>query len=403
MATTPRLMTPGPVHVPRRVYEAEASPMIHHRSAEFSSMLREVVAHLRELLGTASNYVFLTPSSGRGSMEAAIANFFSSGDEVIAVANGSFGRMFADIAQAFGLRVHRVFTQWGMEVDEVVLREEVGKHQRAAGLLVCHGETSTAVENPLEIIARVARGFSIPVIVDAVSTLGGMPIDMDRLDLAVVVSASQKCLMAPAGLSILAVSDRMWARAEQSNLPKYYWDVRRMRQFMDKPQPQTPASTPVSLVRAMREALRMIAEEGVPQVFRRHHAVAEAIRAGIGGMGMQLFPAQVRRRCDTVSAVCVPAGHTSGELRRDLLDRHAVFLAGGLGDYGDTTFRIGHMGSFGVGGARLVIRILEEWLEDKGLADLPGSGMAAVEAVLEREGLVGEQAAGLAERGGADA
>ena len=385
MINTPKLMTPGPTSVPMRVYMAQAVPMIHHRSSEFSDILSELVSNIRPLIGTNISDVFITSSSGRGAMEASIANVFSKGDEVLAITNGQFGEMFAEIAYNYGLEVHRIFKGWGEEIEKDRLASEIKKYPKSKGIIFSHCDTSTAIENPIDIISTVSKEYGLVVLVDAVSTLGGIPIEMDKYDLDIVAGASQKCLMAPAGLGVIAVSKRALEMAEKSDLPKYYWDFGKMKKFMNKSASQTPNSTPVSLVRALGEALKMIHEEGVTNVYNRHRNLAESIRVALIKMGLELYPRESERRSATVSAVYLPKNCDAETFCKGIEQRYNIYLAGGIGKHAQDTFRIGHMGNFFKEDAGSLISVLEEWFNENGYIKSNGLGIKTFEQMLSKD------------------
>ncbi len=384
MSKTPILMTPGPINVPERVYMAQAKPMIHHRSPEFSEILADITKGLKPLIGTEHNDIFITASSGRGAMEASIVNLFSEEDEILAITNGMFGEMYADIASRYRLKVHRIFTKWGEEVEKDKLDQEIKKYPKARAIIFSHGDTSVAVENPLDIISDVSKKHGIAILVDAVSTLGGMPINMDRYGLDVITGASQKGLMAPTGLGIIAVSEKALQMSETSKLPKYYWSLTQMKKYMDKSDPQTPNSTPVSLARALRESLKMIHEEGVANTFRRHSIIAEGIRKAIVSMGLDLYPKRAKRRPATVSAISLPEGCNSKSFCKDIREKYNILLASGLGIKEKNTFRIGHMGSFAEKDAISVVKVLEKWFYDNGYISLKDAGINTLKSYLSQ-------------------
>ena len=274
--------------------------------------------------------------------------------------------MFAEIAFNYGLKVHRIFEEWGEEVKKDKLALEIKKYPKSKGIIFSHCDTSVAIENPIDIISTVSKEHGLAVIVDAVSTLGGLPLEMDKYELDVVVGASQKCLMAPAGLGVIAVSKRALAMAEKSDLPKYYWDFKKMKEYIDKPASQTPNSTPVSLVTALGEALKMIHEEGVSNVYKRHLHLAASIRAALISMGLDLYPQKAMKRSATVSSIYLPKNCDIEVFCRDIRQRYNIYLASGIGKLKKDTFRIGHMGYFFKEDAYLIINVLEEWFNDNG-------------------------------------
>src|SRR5215472_15101192 len=221
------LMTPGPTRVPERVLRAGARPMIHHRDSEFSKLLLATLDGLRPLFGTAGD-VLPMHATGRGAMEASVCNLLSPSDEVIACTNGRFGEMWARIAEAFDLVVHRVSSDWG-PAEQRDIEEALEAHRRSKALLLVHSETSTGVLNDVGAIARSARPHRLLVMVDCVSSLGGAPVSFDKWDIDVAITASQKCLMSSPGLSFVALSTRAWKANETARLRRAYFDFSAIR------------------------------------------------------------------------------------------------------------------------------------------------------------------------------
>jgi aspartate aminotransferase-like enzyme len=343
MADAPLLlMTPGPTRVPDRVLRAGARPMIHHRTPEFSRELAEAIELLAPVYGTRTKPMPVH-TTGRGALEATICNLFSPGDEIAMCCNGKFGEMWAGFAESYGLRVHRFSTNWEHDADSIELRSLLDRHPRTRAVTVAYGDTSTGVANDVAGIARVARAHGALTLVDAVSSLGGMPFAFDEWEVDLAVTASQKCLMSSPGLAWVAMSDRAWKATTTSRLPKNYWNFSDIRDSISKPKPETPGTTPVHLVLQGAEALRMIHEEGVEQVWARHQAMGERTRQRINALGLTLqCPAHVRRSA-TLTAIALPRGIAPKPFR-DSIKGAGVLTAAGLGPYEPTGFRIGHMG-----------------------------------------------------------
>jgi aspartate aminotransferase-like enzyme len=339
----PNLRLPGPVEIPAEVSRAAGRPMINHLGPEFAALLARVTAGLRHVFGTDAD-VLGFPSSGSGVMEAAIVNCFSPGDRVIAIVNGVFSERWAAMADAFGLRVTRLDVEWGRAVDPDAVARALGQLPDAAGVLVTHNETSTGVTCDLEAIARAARGESddVLVMVDAISSLGSIDVQMDAWDLDVVLGASQKGLMAPPGLGLAALSERGWEAQRRCIQPRFYWDFARMRDR--NATGSTPWTPPIPIYYALEASLELIMAEGLEAIYARHAAVAGSVRSGVEALGLDLY-AEPEAASSTVTAVRVPDGVTPADLLDRLHRYEDVVVAGGLGPLSDEVFRIGHLGA----------------------------------------------------------
>lgn len=335
-------MTPGPTRVPARVLAAGARPMIHHRSAEFSSELAAMLELIAPVFGTRTR-VLPIHSTGRGAMEAAIVNLFSAGDEIAVCCNGRFGEMWARIAEPYGPIVHRFSTDWARDVDLDALDQLLADRPAIRAVALTYCDTSTGVRNDIERVSRIARARGALVLVDGVSAIGGMPFAFDDWDVDVAITASQKCLMSSPGLAFAAVSDRAWHARTTSRLPHAYWDFEEIRQFVTKPRPQPPGTPPVHTVLQVAEALRMMHEEGLDCVYRRHRDMADAARRGVAAMGLSMQCPSLKEFATTVTAIALPDG-TSPLSVREAIKARGIETAEALGPYGATAFRIGHMG-----------------------------------------------------------
>ena len=333
------LMTPGPTRVPQRVLDAGARPMIHHRSPEFSRELATIVELLPPVFGT-KRPPLPVHTTGRGALEATICNLFSAGDEIVSCCNGKFGEMWAGFAASYGLIVHRVATDWTRDIDLAELETTLTYRPRAKAVTVAYTDSSTGVANDVKAIARVAARHGVLTLVDGVSSIGGMPFEMDEWGVDVAVTASQKCLMSSTGMAFAVLSDRARGAIETSKLPKNYWDFLAIEQTITKPKPETPGSTPVHLASQVAEALRMIHEEGLENVFGRHAAMSERARAGAAKLGLALQCPGFARRSATMTAL---AFATPAPVR-DRLKERGILTAAGLGRFQADGFRIGHMG-----------------------------------------------------------
>jgi aspartate aminotransferase-like enzyme len=336
------LMTPGPTRVPERVLRAGARPMIHHRTPEFSRELAAAMDLLRPVFGTAQP-VLPVHTTGRGALEATICNLFSPGDEIAVCCNGKFGEMWAGFAESYGLVVHRWSTSWERCASVEELDALLDAHSAVRAVAVAYADTSTGVANDVERVARVARAHGALVLVDGVSSIGGMPFAFDEWDVDVAVVASQKCLMSSPGLAWTVLSDRAWRAVERSTLPRNYWNFADIRRAVAKTPPETPGTTPVHLVLQVAEALRQVHDEGLETVYARHDALARRVRDGIAALGLALQCPALERHSATLTAIALPAG-VSPKAVRNHMKAAGVLTAAGLGPYVDTGFRIGHMG-----------------------------------------------------------
>jgi aspartate aminotransferase-like enzyme len=373
------LFTPGPTPVPPEVLEAMAAPVVHHRSDDFRPVYRECLDRLKDICRTSSDVLLFT-ASGTGAMESAVANLCAPGSRVIVVSAGAFGERWIEIAERYGCAVVPLRYEWG-EVpsaeDVAALLQEVGD---ARAVLLTHSETSTGVVSDLRAHADTIRPSGAHVVVDAVSSLGAVPLEMDEWGVDVVCSGSQKALMTPPGLALAAVSDAVWEPEGRASSPRYYFDWERTRKAQDVlDAPFTPA---VSLVAGLNVALALLLDEGLDAVFDRHVRLGRACRAGAKAMGLELFSPDDDSSA-VVTAIKSPSGVDAGELVSLLRDRHGVQLAKGHGPLGSTVFRIGHIGYYDVFDVATALAAVELGLAELGAQVQPGAGVAAALAAFQ--------------------
>ncbi|HOR86222.1 MAG TPA: alanine--glyoxylate aminotransferase family protein [Bacillota bacterium] len=345
MIESVKLMVPGPTQLPPEVIDEMAQPMIYHRGKEFVDITLNAIDLLKKLFNTKRCDVLLIPSSGRGAMEAALVNLFSHGDKLLSVSNGYFGEVFSKMAKAYGLDVASIKFNWEDVVDYSTIEESLKNDGNIKAILFTHCETSNAVENDLRAIGSLAKKYNKLLIVDAVSSFGCMPINVDEYGIDVAVTASQKGLMCPAGMSVAAISPKAWDAIENAKLPKYYFDFRNMRDYIQKG--QTPVSTPVSIVRALNASLKLMNKEGFDRVFERHEKLAEYIREEAKKSGYVLYPDnQNVKRANSLSAFLLPPEIKAEILVSHIHSKYNTLFAKGLGDTASRILRIGHMGWF---------------------------------------------------------
>lgn len=369
-------MTPGPTPVPPEVLAAGAAPIIHHRGPDFRELMLRTLARLQQVCRT-KNDVLLFTASGSGAFESAIVNLLSPGERVLVVTAGAFGDRWCSMATAFGADVHELRYSWGETPQPDDLRPRLAE-TAAEVVVIVHSETSTGVVADVQALARVARDAGALVVVDAVSSLGAVPLETDAWGLDVVVAGSQKALMTPPGLSLATVSDAAWERARRSTMPRFYFDWERMRSALEGG--STPFTPAVTLVAALDVALGLLLDEGLDAVFARHAALGRACREGAKAMGLELFSPDEERSA-VVTAILTPEGVDAKELVLELRDRFGITVAGAHGELGARMFRIGHIGYYDVFDITTALIAVETLLAERGAPIEAGAAAArALEA-----------------------
>jgi aspartate aminotransferase-like enzyme len=338
------LFTPGPTPVPPEVLEAMSRPILHHRSSDFRGILERCLTRLAQVYRTDGD-VLLYTASGTGAMESAVSNLTRPGDRVVVVSAGHFGERWAEMVRNFGCEVDELRYDWG----EAPAAEDLAQRLRELGgakvVFTTHSETSTGVVADVQALAAAAKDAGALVVVDAVSSLGAVPLEADLWGLDAVISGSQKALMTPPGVATVSVSPDAWAAIEQDAPSRYYFDWGRTRLAQETFDPSfTPA---VSIVVGLDVALGLLLDEGLEQAFERHARLGRACRAGVKAMGLELFSPDDDRSA-VVTAINAPDGIDSGELVQTLRDRQGIVLAPGQGPLKGKIFRIGHIGYYDV-------------------------------------------------------
>ena len=370
------LRIPGPTFVPQSVLAASARPMINHRGPEFASLLAGLTRALQDFLRTQGDVLMLT-ASGTGGMEAAIANTMSRGDRVLVFSNGAFGERFHQIARAFGVDARRIDVTWGRAIEPDLVRDELAKEKGKDGakaILITHNETSTGVLNPLKAIAEVVRDSGKLLVVDSVSGAGSVELEVDDWGIDVLVTGSQKGWGAPPGVAVVTMSQRAWKAYDRSDLPKFYFDLQQAKASLEKA--QTPSTPAVTVFIALQEALKLMAEEGVDAICRRHRDLAYATRRGVQALNLQLFPDEAHAS-PTVTAFRSPTRVDSRNLIRILRESYDTVIAGGQGRLEGQIARVGHMGFVTLQDIVSFLSALELTLRDLHQPVEPGQAIAA--------------------------
>lgn len=338
------LRIPGPTPVPTEVLAAQAQPMINHRGPEFAAILRRVTERLQYFFQTSSP-VLTYPASGTGGQESAIANLFSPGDHVVVITIGAFGNRLAKIANAYGLQVSRIEFPWGAAADSNVVADKLKELPPYRGVLMTHNETSTGVMNDVKTLASVIRQITPDTLiaVDAVSSLGCVPLEMDEWELDVVFTGSQKGWMTPPGLMMIAPGPRALEASKTAKLPRFYFDWAKTLTSLESY--QHPTTPPVSIFYALDLALEMMLAEGREAIFARHQRSGDYVRWRAKQMGLQLL-ADHANASNTVTAIVSPEGIDTKALLKTLREQDYVVLGGGQEHLNGKIFRVGHLGYF---------------------------------------------------------
>ncbi|HKV44033.1 MAG TPA: alanine--glyoxylate aminotransferase family protein [bacterium] len=377
------LLIPGPTPLPPRVLQAMGQQMTNHRGPTFGRVMAEMLAGLKDIFQTRNDIIPLV-CSGTGGLEAAVVNFLAPGDRVLSVNNGHFCERFAEIAEAFGARVDRVRAEWGRPVplDAITARVRADANREYRAVLVTQSETSTGVHNDVNAVRGVLGDHPALLMVDAVSSLGAIPLETDAWNIDVVVTGSQKALMSPPGMAFVSVSDRAWAAADRVSTPRFYLDLRRGRTEVHRALPSTAFTTAVTVAYAVHEALRLIHEEGLEHVFERHRRIARMVRAGVRGMGLHTL-ADDAWAVDTVTPVRMPEGVDAVAVGTRAREEYDVLLGRGIGPLEHTVVRIGHLGYTLPEMLLSGLDVLGRTLNDLGHPVPTGAGLAAARRTLE--------------------
>jgi aspartate aminotransferase-like enzyme len=340
------LRVPGPTPVPAEVLAAQAAPMINHRGPEFSAMMKRITPRLQYFFQTTTP-VLTYPASGTGAQECAVVNVFSPGDHVVAIIIGNFGTRLAKIAETYGVNVSRVEFAWGEFADPNIVEERLKALAPFRGVMITHNETSTGVTNDIQTLAALAHRINPEalVIVDAVSSLSAVPLEMDQWDLDVVFTGSQKGWMIPPGIMMIAASERAWQAHKSAKLPRFYFDWTMTRKQLETTW-QHPTTPPVSLFYALDVALEMMLAEGREEIFARHERAGAYVRERAQKMGLELLATNLRYASNTVTAIKTPEGFDTKKFLSTLNKEDNIVLADGQDHMKGKMFRVGHLGYF---------------------------------------------------------
>ena len=371
------LLAPGPTPVPESALLAMAQPIIHHRTPQFSEVFKETAELLKYVFQTKQDVLMLA-ASGTGAMEGSITNLFSPGDEVIVINGGKFGERWGKISEAYGLKAHWITVEWGKAVDPAIVKKALDENPRVKAVLVQAIETSTCVAHPVKELAALTKDRECLLIVDGITGVGVFDIPMDDWGIDVLVSGSQKAFMLPPGLAFVALSEKAWKFQETSKCPRFYFDYKKERKNLkDNTSAYTPA---VTLITGLREALLMIKNEGLQNVFARHDRLARATRAAAGALGLKLLAPDAPSNAAT--GIFMPEGVDGGKLVKYLRDEMGVTMAGGQDHLKGKVLRVAHLGYVDTFDTIIAISSIEMALNKLGYKAELGKGVAAAQQIL---------------------
>ncbi|HHT9155107.1 MAG TPA: pyridoxal-phosphate-dependent aminotransferase family protein [Candidatus Tripitaka sp. YC43] len=377
MLKKPILFTPGPTPIPPEVSLAEAAPMIHHRTPEFSRIIAELKDDLKYLFQTQEGEVYTFSSSGTGAMEACVANLLTKKDKVLVLLGGKFAERWVELCEAYGVKTATVDVKYGEAVGPEAVEEALKKNKDIKVVFATQCETSTGVLHDIESIAKVVKKHSALLVVDAITGVGVHPLLMDAWGVDVAVTGSQKGCMIPPGIALLAVRPTAWEAIEKADLPRYYWDLRKMRDTLKKD--TTPFTPAISLIRALKVAIDMIKQEGLENVWQRHAHMAHATREAIKALGLELY---AQRPCNILTAVKAPKGLDVEAFLKRLKNEYGIWFAEGQEEMKGKIFRIAHVGYMNDFDILTAVSAVERGLYEAGYPVEIGKGVATAQKCL---------------------
>ena len=371
------LLSPGPTPIPDKVLSIATQPIIHHRSKEFSIILKQVMKDLKYVFQTRQD-VFVLSSSGTGAMQAAVVNTLSPGDKVITINGGKFGHRWSDICHAYGLNVREIEVEWGEICSSEYLANTLRSNPGTKAVFSTLCETSTGNIYDIQGYAKVVAPSETILIVDGISGIGAAKCPMDKWKIDVLISGSQKSFMTPPGLSYIAFSDKAWKHVKNSTLPKYYFSANSAKENLRRETtPWTPAT---SLVIQQQKALEIIREIGLDNLIEHHRILGKATRAGVKAIGLELLS---KKPGNILTAVKVPAGIDGNQLIKTMQEKYQVYIAGAQAPHTGEFFRIGHLGYSGGFDIITALSALEMTLMELNQNFITGQSLSAAQNILK--------------------
>jgi len=374
------LLAPGPTPVPPEVLMAMAMPVIHHRSPDFIPVLDSAKKGLQWLYQT-KNDVLILASTGTGGMVGSVNNFLSPGDKAIVINGGKFGERWTRICKAYGVDVEEIIVEWGYAVRPERVEEILKRDPSVKAVFVQACETSTGVYHDVKSLGEIVKRYGDTIlIVDAISALVAHDLRTDEWAIDVMVGGSQKGVMLPPGLAFVSVSDKAWKMAEKSRSPRFYFNFKKERETLSKN--QTNFTSAVSLIIGLNQSLKMLMEEGLEAIFRRHAILAEATRKAMESIGLKLFTKE--SPSNSLTAVMAPEGYDGQLIYKNLRERYGITAAGGQDMVKGKIFRIAHLGYADTFDVITAVAGVEMVLKEMGYPVRLGAGVSAAEEILMR-------------------
>jgi aspartate aminotransferase-like enzyme len=371
-----RLLTPGPTPLYPPALHAMMAADIHHRTEDFRKVYRSALADLKEVMGT-SHDLLMFAASGTGAMEAAVSNLFSRGDKVIVCSAGKFGERWVEIAKAYGLDETVLSAPYGDVVTPAQVEAALAAQPATRGVFVQASETSTGAAHDVRAMGQAIAKTGAIFVVDAITGLGTMPLDIDGWGLDALIGGSQKAFMIPPGLAFMSISPKAWSFADTANLPHYYFNLKKEKKSGDAGESSWTPST--ALILALAEALKYVKQIGMPKLIENAQLLARATRAAVEKLGLELFAPHSPG--SSVTAVKAPHRMDSGLIVKEFRNRFGAIIANGQGSMKGQIFRIAHLGYFDFADLFAVIAGLEIILHANGYPVEFGSGVAAVQNI----------------------
>ncbi len=376
-----RLLTPGPTPLLPAALHAMMGSDIHHRTEDFRNLYKQVLSDLAHVLGT-TNDVLVLVASGSGGLEAATQNFFSPGDETLVCSAGKFGERWVEIMKAWGMKATVLTAPYGDAVPASAVEEALARNANIKGVFVQASETSTGTMHDVKAMGLAVKKTDAIFVVDAITGIGTMPLDIEGWGLDIVVGGSQKAFMIPPGLAFVAVSPKAWGLAESSKAPRFYFDLKKEKKnALNGESAWTPNT---SLLLALAEALKYIKALGMDKLVENAQMLAYATREAMKALGLELFSSNPG---SSVTAVRPPAGMDSGVIIKEFRTRFNAIITNGQGSMKGQIFRLAHLGYFDFHDLFAIVAELELILAAKGYPVQFGTGVAAVQEVYAQAAL----------------
>ncbi|MCK9418665.1 MAG: alanine--glyoxylate aminotransferase family protein [Nitrospirae bacterium] len=371
------LLAPGPTPVPPEALLAMAMPIIHHRAPDFLPILDSAKKGLQWLYQT-KNDVLILCSTGTGGMEGSVTNFLSPGDDVLVINGGKFGERWTKICQAYGMKVEEIIVEWGHAIKAELVEAALRKNPKIKAVFVQANETSTGVYHDVQSVAAVVKKTDALFVVDAISALVAHDIKADEWGIDVMIGGSQKGVMLPPGLAFVSVSDKAWKMADSAKTPKFYFNFKKERENLAKN--QTNFTSAVTLIIGLNASIKMLQDEGLENVFKRHDKLARATRAAAGALGLKLFPKE--SPSNALTAIEAPAGVDGQAIYKNLREKYGITGAGGQDKLKGKIFRIAHLGYADTFDVITAVAGIEMVLKGLGHPVKLGTGVGAAQEIL---------------------